>query len=453
MLKELLEPEIKELLAENDLDSVREIVVMWQEVETADLICSIDNKYKSTLFNILPHEYSVDVFSELSLHDQELLIKNMDDKKISSILYDLTPDDRTALLEELPLKDSSKILPLLKDEDRNIAYWLLGFPEYSIGRLMTPQYISINQNYTVSKAFEYVRENIEEAETYATIFILDDDKRLLGSISLRILFFSDKNALLSDVLDKSCPSITAYDEQEKAIDIFKKYNINELAVVDHTNSMLGIVTVDDILDVAQEEYTEDFHKMAAINSTNNKFDEDIKHAPLILLYKRRIPWLLILVCINIVSGAIISLFQGTIEKNIILVIFLPLLIAVGGNAGSQSAILIIRSLSIGDIYVSDWSKMLLKEVLVSTALGISMALIASLLGLIRTNANIALIVGISMFSTVFTGCIIGVSIPFILTKFKIDPATSGAPILTSICDIIGTAIYFITANIVFSILA
>ena len=444
MLKELLKPEIEDLIEEEQWDDIRDTLILWQEVETADLITSLKSEYKYKIFSILPKEYYTKVFPELTAIDQQKIIENMSESDIAELLENISPDDRTYFLESIPEEMSQKILKLLGSEEREIASWLLAYPEGSVGRMMTPEYIAIKPDWTVEEAFEYVRSNIEESETYTTIYVLDSKKTLIGSIAIRKLFFTDKNTLISDIMN-NCPYISAYEDREEAVDIIKKYNLHSLAVVNDRHSMIGIVTMDDIFDVAQEEYSEDFHKMAGIN----QFDDNLKITPITVIYKKRILWLLALVFVNLFSGGIISAFQTTIQKHIILVVFLPLLIGSGGNAGSQSATLVIRSLAVGDVTLKDWFYMLSKEMIVASILGLSMALGGYILGIIRGGLEIASIVAMSMFSIVFIGSIIGITLPFILTKFKIDPAISGAPVLTSICDIAGTAIYCSIASIYF----
>lgn len=449
MLKQLLEPEIKELILEKEWNSLRDIIVLWQEVETADLLSSLKDNEKTILFRILPHDYAADVFSEMLPYEQELLVENLKDFEIQNLLEDMEPDDRTSFLEELPADVSSKLLSMLKNKDREIASWLLGYPEYSVGRLMTPEYIAVRPEWTVEETFEYIRSHIEDAETYTTLYVVSIKRKLLGSLSLRKLFFTRKDVTIDSLSNTMCPYISAYDEQEEAVEIIKKYNIHSLAVVDKHHCMLGIVTVDDILSVASEEYTEDFHKMAGITQSNDSFDENIKIAPLSVLYKKRIPWLLVLVFVNIFSGAVINIFEGTLQKHIVLVSFLPLLICSGGNAGSQSATLVIRSLAVGNVEIKDWFNLFMKEIAVSVALALSMCIGVYFLGVFRGGFNVALVVSLSMFSIVVIGSLIGVCLPFILTRLNIDPAISGASVLTSICDIIGTAVYCIIATILF----
>ncbi|MDA0079372.1 magnesium transporter [Brachyspira hyodysenteriae] len=450
MLKELLQPEIEDLIEEKEWEALSDILPLWQEVETANLITSLKNDDKYKVFSILPKDYYYKVFPELAPIDQQRIIENMQEADIKDLLENINPDDRTYFLASIPETMSESILKLLGSEEREIASWLLAYPEGSIGRLMTPEYISIKPDWTVSEAFEYVRSNIEESETYTTLYVTDARRTLIGSIALRKLFFTDKNTLISEITN-NCPYISAYEDQENAIDIIKKYNLYSLAVVDDRHSMIGIVTVDDIMDIAEEEYTDDFHKMAGITSSEDQFDDNLKITPISTLYKQRILWLLILVFINIFSGGVIGIFQNTLQKHIVLVVFLPLLIGSGGNAGSQSATLVIRSLAIGDVVLKDWFYMLSKELLVASMLGLSMAVGAYLLGIIRGGLEIAAIVSISMFSIVFIGSVIGLCLPFILTKFNIDPAISGAPMLTSICDIVGTALYCSIATLAFII--
>ena len=423
MLKELLLPEIEDLIEQNQWEDISEILSLWQEAETADLITSIKkNEDKINIFKTLPKEYSIKVFPELVSIDQEHIIESMTDDEKKELLENISPDDRTSFLESIDEEMSKNILKLLGSEDREIASLLLSYPEGSIGRMMTPEYISIKPDWTVEEAFEYVRSNIEDAETYTTIYVLDNKRTLIGSIALRQLFFSGQKMLIGDIVN-NCPYILAYEDKENAIEIIKKYNLHSLAVIDNKHSMVGIVTVDDILDIAEEEYTEDFHKMAGITSDDNQFDDNLKITPIFTMYKKRILWLLALVFVNLFSGGVISIFQNTLHKHIVLVV------------------------------LKDWVYLLSKEVLVSSILGLSMALGASILGVIRGGFEIAVIVSISMFSIVFIGSIIGLTLPFILTKCKLDPAISGAPVLTSICDIAGAGIYCSIATIVFYILA
>lgn len=448
MLKELLQPEIEDLIEEKEWEALRDILPLWQEVETAGLITSLKNDDKYKVFSVLPKDYYFKVFPELAPIDQQRIVENMQEADIKELLENINPDDRTYFLASIPETMSENILRLLESEERELASWLLAYPEESIGRLMTPEYISIKPDWSVKEAFEYVRSNIAESETYTTLYVTDSRRTLIGSIALRKLFFTDKNTLISEITN-NCPYISAYEDQEKAIDIIKKYNLHSLAVVDDRHSMIGIVTVDDIMDIAEEEYTDDFHKMAGITSSEDQFDDNLKITPIFTLYKQRILWLLILVFINIFSGGVIGIFQNTLQKHIVLVVFLPLLIGSGGNAGSQSATLVIRSLAIGDVVLKDWFYMLSKEIVVASILGLSMALGAYILGIIRGGFEIAAIVSVSMFSIVFIGSIIGLCLPFILTKFNIDPAISGAPMLTSICDIVGTALYCSIATLAF----
>lgn len=451
MLKELLQPEIEDLIEDKDWKSLRDILTLWQEVETANLITSLKNDDKYRVFIILPRDYYLEVFPKLVPIDQQRIIESMNETDVKELLENMNPDDRTYFLESIPENMSDNILKLLGRDEREIASWLLAYPDGSIGRLMTPEYISVKPDWTVGEAFEYVRNHIAESETYTTIYVADSRRTLIGSIALRKLFFTDQNTLVSEITN-NCPSILVYEEQKNAIDIIKKYNLHSLAVIDDRHSIIGIVTVDDILDIAEEEYTDDFHKMAGITSSEDQFDDNLKITPIFTLYKQRILWLLILVFINIFSGGVIGIFQNTLQKHIVLVVFLPLLIGSGGNAGSQSATLIIRSLAVGDVVLKDWFYMLSKELIVASFLGLSMAFGAYILGIIRDGFEIAAIVSVSMFSIVFIGSVIGLCLPFILTKLNIDPAISGAPMLTSICDIVGTAVYCSIAAAAFIIL-
>ncbi len=313
---------------------------------------------------------------------------------------------------------------------------------------MTTDYITITDNITVERALNKIKRDGNDSEMFSIIYVVEKDNTLKAIVTFRTLFFLPKNKKISSIMNKHIVSAKAFDDEDIAITLIKKYNLTALPVVDAQNKMLGIVTVDDIMDIASEEHTENYHRLAGITHTDNEYDENIKYARVAFLYKKRIPWLITLVFVNIFSASIMGFFQSTINKYIILIAYIPILIGSAGNAGSQSSIIIIRSLTTGYINTSDWLSMFFKEIIVSLLLGVTMALSVSLIGLYKGNIIISIVVGFSMVFVVIFGSMIGFSLPFIFKKINIDPAISSTPLITSLCDIVGISLYFSIARLI-----
>jgi len=300
---------------------------------------------------------------------------------------------------------------------------------------------------TVTRALEIVRQTAPNAETIYQIYILDTEQKLVGTVSLRQLILAKPGATLEQLMTSEVVSINVHDAQEEAARKISRYDILALPVLDDMERLVGIVTYDDAMDVAEQEATEDIHKGASVGP----LDESFGKASIFNLYKRRINWLVLLVFANILSGAGIAFFEETIETYVVLVFFLPLLVASGGNAGSQASTLMIRGLATGDVGAKDWGKLLGRELLVSVSLGLTMAVAIAGIGLWRGGVDIAQVVAYSMLAIVIVGSMIGMSLPFILNKLGWDPATASAPLVTSIADIIGVLIYFGIASSILKI--
>lgn len=431
-------------------DKLKYSLADMHAAEIADIIRILDNhKNKSILFRLLSTEKAAYVFSELDANERESLISSMNDSELKELIHEMSPDDRTSLFEELPSDIAKKIFSLMGESDLNITRQLLGYPEESVGRIMTPEYIDVQPDFTVNETLEYIRHYGKDSETFEVIYVVDKSGVLLGYILLKDLLFAKKEELVEDLMHTDIIYLSVYSDQEEAVKVGRKYDLLYIPVVDSKNVLIGIVTIDDIFDIAEEEDTEDFHKLGAI-SVDDDFLGNIKQAGVFTLYKKRIIWLFILVFINIISGYFIGLFQDTISRYVSLIFFLPLLIGSAGNAGAQSSTLIIRSLSIGDVKKSDWLFMLGKEILISAALGLTMSLTVSLLAIFRGGLKIALVVSLSMILVVIIGSLIGLCLPFLFVKLKKDPTTSSVPLVASICDISGTLIYLFLATIILS---
>ncbi len=437
------EKDLLELVYNKEWKALRNALQEFNYIQIADVLERSKEFESIVLFRFLAREQAKNVFQELSFDKQEEIIEGLAQhaSKVADLLNDMEPDDRTAFLEELQGNITQRLMQLLTPENREVAKKLLGYPEESIGRMMTPEYVAVKPNFTISETIEHIRQFGHDSETLNVLYVVDNNWRLVDDIRMREIILAKPEQRISDLIDYKFVSLSAFDDQETAVSVFKDHNRVALPVIDTEGVLLGIVTVDDVLDIAEEEDTEDFHKFGAVT------DAIISplQATAIHLYKKRIFWLFALVFVNVFSGAIISSFEEVIASAISLVFFLPLLIASGGNAGSQSATLMIRALAMGDVEAKDWVKLLSKELFVSLLLGLSMAFGVSIVASFRAP-DLILIVSLTMTLVVISGSVIGMILPFIFTKSKIDPATASAPLITTISDILGVIIYFTVAS-------
>ncbi len=438
----------QELIEAREWLLIRKEVLDLEPVLIAEIIEELSDEDDTVLFRLLPREIAKETFQNLTYEKQEQIIHSLAQNvnKLTDLLNDLDPDDRTAFFEELPGQVAQRLLQLLSLEERRVATKLLGYPEDSIGRLMTPEFVAVKPYFTIRQTLEHIRVYGRNSETLSVIYVVNDNWKLIDDIRISEILLAPEEAKVEDVMDDRFIALNALDDQEVAVRVFLDHDRVALPVVDTEGLLLGIVTVDDVMDVAEEETTEDFHKFG---SFQDAIINPLK-AKVGLLYKKRILWLTALVFMNVFSGAAIAHFENVITAAVSLLFFLPLLIGSSGNAGAQSATLMIRSLAVGDVDMKDWLRLLGKEVLVSLLLGITMAIGVSLIASFRAP-DIILVVSLTMVLTVMVGSLIGLLLPFVFTKFKLDPAAASAPLITSIADITGVCIYFSIASMVLGI--
>ncbi|MDD5555741.1 MAG: magnesium transporter [bacterium] len=447
MLKQLLGPDIRDIIRERNWPALKEGLAAWPPPEVADLLMSLDRNDRVLLFRALPRRHAADVFAYLDRRQQDVVLRELTDGETGQLMADLRPDDRTALLEEMPAAVTRRLLHFLGPEDRREASRLLGYPEESVGRLMTPNYVAVRPEWTIRQALDHIRRWGKDSETVNMVYVTDESGRLLDDIKLRRFILADTEEKVGQIMDGSFVSVSAFDDREKAVRTIRRYDLVALPVVDSENVLLGIVTVDDLMDVQEREASEDFQKIAAVSvERGDGMIASIRDAPIPLLYRRRISWLLLLVFVNLFSGAAMACFEATIARVVALVFFLPLLIDSSGNAGTQAATLMVRALATGDVRAGDWARMILRELATAAALGISMGLAVSVVGLYRGGPRLALVTSLAMAVVVVVGSVIGMSLPFILTRLRRDPAAASAPLVTSLCDIIGVLVYFSIAE-------
>jgi magnesium transporter len=434
---------LQSLIEEKKWKALRLEIIDRDPIEVANIIDEASLSDAIIVFRLLTREQAKETFQYLSYDKQEYIIEGLakNVSKLSDLLNDLDPDDRTAFFEELPGQITQRLIQLLSPEERKIATRLLGYPEDSIGRLMTPEFVAVKPHYTIAQTLNHIRDYGRNSETLNVIYVVDHHWKLIDDIKIRTILLAKPEQTISELMDNHYVSLSAFDDQEIAIRVFQDQDRIAIPVTDTEGLLLGIVTIDDVMDVAEEETTEDFHKFGAFQAA---IDNPLK-AKISFLYKKRIFWLTILVFMNIFSGAAIAHFEETIHNLISLLFFLPLLIASGGNAGAQAATLTIRSLAVGDVESKDWLQLVGKEFLVSLFLGITMAVGVSFIAAFRAPEIIA-VVAITMTLTVMVGSLIGLMLPFVFTRLKMDPASASAPLITSVADISGVLIYFTVAK-------
>jgi magnesium transporter len=410
--------------------------------DIALLLSHFGRKPRVLLFHALSRDVAAEVFAHLGPERQNALLRDLTDEETRYLLATLPPDDRTQLLAELPAPVTQRLLQLLSSEDLAEARFLLGYPEESVGRLMTPDYVAVRPGWSIQKALDHIRRFGRESETVFRIYVVDEKWRLLDDIDLRRIILADPTATVESIMDHSFTSVPAFADREEAVRLIGRYDVVALPVVDSEGTLIGIVTVDDLLDVALEEATEDVQRFGSVEPIRGS----LREAGVTLLFRKRILWLLALVFVNILSGATIAHYEDLITRFVALVFFLPLLIASAGNAGSQAATLMIRALATGDVAMSDWFRLLGKELAVSAALGIAMGFAVSFVGVFRGGSDVAVIVAVTMVAVVVIGSLVGMSLPFLLARLRLDPATASAPLVTSIADITGVIIYLSIAS-------
>ena len=444
--------EILELLENKQYRSAREILLDFNEADIAEILEEIllesGKKVAIIVFRMLPKDISVEVFSYLPSDDQMEIIDGITDAEISYIIDELDFDDKIDVLEELPANIVDKILEKTPKEERKLINTFLNYPDDCAGTLMTPEYISLEKTMTVREALAYIKKNGMDSETVYTCYVKSKGRKLEGIVSLRALVLSDDDMLISDIMHDDFVSVNVYDDQEEVSDAFIKYGFMAIPVVDKEDRLVGIITVDDIMDVIEEEATEDIERMAGIIDFEDT-DKDYLDISVIQHAKNRLPWLLILMVAYIFTGMIITSFEEKLSEIICLVAYMPLLMGTGGNTGSQAATLIIRGLATDEVDTSDTLRILWKEVRIGALLGVLLSLFNFLRVVLldRNSVIVAVTVCSAMVFIVIIAKILGSMIPLLCKKLKLDPALIANPTISSISDAVALSIYFAMAAV------
>jgi magnesium transporter len=451
MYGEIVHDNIKKLIEDRDLRKLRDLLIAFRPADLADLMGELPDDDKALVFRILPRDLATDTFEYLDIELQKSLLSALGQERIAILLNEMAADDRTAFLEEFPAAAARQLVLLLSKEERATALSLLGFPENSVGRLMTPDYIEVKEDWVVEEVFANVRDKGRDTDNMHVMYVVDEKGKLLDDLRIRDLLLAPLGKKVSDIMNRKFIALEVHEHQKAAVDMFKKYDRTALPVVDPNGIMLGIVTVDDVLDVAEEEATEDIQKLGAVEA----LEEPYISIPLIDLVRKRARWLIVLFLGEMLTASAMGYFEAEIKQAVVLALFIPLIISSGGNSGSQAATLIIRALAIGEITLSDWWKVLRREL----HSGLLLGLLLGVIGFIRIAIwsifgdtygphwlNIAFVVALSLVGVVMWGVITGAMLPFLLKKLGADPATSSAPFVATLVDVTGLVIYFTIAS-------
>ncbi len=441
--------EILELIKENKLAQLKEILIAENPVDIAEIFDEFPKEKSLLIFKLLPKDISAEVFSYLSTDFQKNIIENITDEEIKFIIDEMYLDDTVDLLEDMPANLVSKILKNVSPDNRKLINQLLKYEENSAGSVMNPEYISLKRNMKISDAIAYFKRNADHVENKSVFFVTDDKRKLEGYITLKDLVIYDDNKLVEEVMDDAVISVQTNEDQEEVAALFRKYDVNVMPVVDDETRLVGVITVDDVVDVIDQENTEDFHIMAAMNPS----DEEYLKESVFSLAKHRIIWLLVLMISATLTGLVMRKYEDALQSVVILAIFIPMLMDTGGNAGSQAATLIIRGIALDEITGKDIFKVLWKELRVSLVVGTVLSFVNFLrvYFMDRVGFKVALVVSISMFATVILAKIIGGILPIIAKALKLDPAIMASPLITTIVDAAALVIYFNLAVNILSI--
>lgn len=451
MIAHLLKPEFDELIASKDWVTIKEALDDVPAVDIAELLEDLNPEVAVVIFRLLKKSKAADVFTYLSTGKGVELLEVFSRQQLSDVMNNLEPDERVALMEELPGDLTQRVLGSMDPDNMALVRKLLGYPQESVGRLMTTNYVRIKKNWSVEKSLDHIRKYGRNAETVNVIYVVDKDEKLIDDLRLNQLILSEPETSISDIMDNTFEALSAFDDQEEAVRMLSKYDRVALPVVDSDGILVGIVTVDDVLDVAEEETTEDMHLMAGMSALDSYYSE----TSISQMVKKRMGWLIMLFLGQMFTVTAMSGYEEVLAAAAVLALFIPMIISSGGNSGSQAATLIIRAISTDDIRLDQWPMVLKRELLSGLMLGSILGFFGTIViatwmvmrGEILSIGIIlqSLTVGLSLIGVVLFGNLSGSMLPFLMSKFGLDPAVTSAPFVATLVDVTGILIYFTIA--------
>lgn len=455
MLCKLMLPEIRELIEARDGETLSEALDMWQPADIAELFEDLSDADERSAFQLLHGPQRTLIFEYLDRQTQHFLLESLEPADAGALFNDMSADDRTALLEELDEADREKHLRTLSEQQQAIARRLLDYPEDTVGRLMSPDFIAVRPSWTVEHVLDHVRRHGQDSETLNVVYVTDHDLHLIDDLRIRQILLAPVHTIIEALMDTNYVWLNATDSKRSAIEVFRRYDRTALPVVDDQNKLIGIVTIDDVLDVAEQAATEDAQKFGGLEALS----EPYATTPLLTMVQKRATWLVILFLGELLTATAMGYFEDQLAKAVVLALFIPLIISSGGNSGSQAATLIVRALAVGEIKLADWLSVFRRELLSGAILGLILGSIGfARIALWSAFSNIygehwmmvAIAVSLSLVAIVLWGSLIGSMLPFGLKRLGLDPATSSAPFVATFVDVTGLVIYFSVSMLVLS---
>ncbi len=428
------------LLKSKQYTKLRQAAAEMQAADVAAVMDDLEDEDSLKIFRILPKDMAADVFADLDIDDQQYIIQSLSDKEASSVIDNLMADDATDFLEEMPANVVKKILANARPDTRADINHLLRYPEDSAGSVMTVEYVDLKESMTVADAIERIRSIGLDSETVNICYVLNKERILVGTVALRYLLIHKPEEIIGDIMNENVISIGTLLDQEEVADAFQRYDFTAMPVVDNENRLVGIITIDDVMDIMEEEATEDIEKMAAIVPSDKSYFK----TGILETYKNRMPWLLILMISATFTGAIITSYENALAAYVVLTAYIPMLMDTGGNAGSQASVSIIRGLSLDEIEFADLPKALWKELRVAFLCGVTLSAtnFVKLLLLDRLEVSVALVVCLTLVVVVVFAKTIGCCLPLVAARIHLDPAVMASPLITTIVDAVSLLTYF-----------
>jgi magnesium transporter len=446
-------PDLGRIIEGRDFVALHEALKHENPSAAAGLIEGLPVEQQVLAFRVLPRALAADVFEYLPLEAQEALLKAMAREDVAALLNEMAPDDRTALLDELPATVTQQLLQLLTPPERAVAMTLLGYPEGSVGRLMTPDYVRVRPDWTMAYVLDHIRRYGHDSETLSIVYVIDDRARLIGEIPIRKILLLSPATLVRDVMERRVVALRATERQESAVPVFQQEDRVALPVTDSEGTLIGIVTVDDVLDVAESAATRTLQRFGGVEA----LDEPYLSSPFSSMLRRRAGWLVVLFLGEMLTATAMAFFEREIERAVVLALFVPLIISSGGNSGSQAATLVIRALALGEVTLAQWWRVMHREIRSGLALGAILGAIGfariALWSMVSDVygphwPRVALTVGVALVGIVLWGTLAGSMLPLVLRRLGFDPAASSAPFVATLVDVTGLVIYFSVAAVI-----
>lgn len=448
----LLEPDLQGMIQAKAYREVRDALMVIEPADIADLIENLSLESAVVAFRVLPRELAAGSFAELNPQAQESLLEELGTERSAILIESMDPDDRAAVLDEMPVEISTKLISRFSPENRKITQAILGYAPDSVGRLMTPDYVRIRKDWTIGYALEHIRRYGRNAETVDWVFVIDEENQLIDDIHIRELLLADPDTTVQDLMDDEFIALFAMDHREEAVRVMGRYDRTALPVVDSLGLLVGIVTADDVADVAEEEFTEDVQKLGGMEA----LDAPYTTTSVLSMYRKRGVWLAGLFLIQVFTISIMAFFDDALDKAVVLAVFVPMIIASGGNTGTQAASLLVRAIAVEEVRLNAWWRIMRKEILTGLCLGLTLAILGigvvwglSFTALLNTPHiwPLAFTVSGAVFIIVIWGSLIGSMFPLILERLGMDPATSSSPLVATLMDVSGLSIYFLVAMV------